>query len=170
MAAPFLARPDMMYKDSYIAGTREFEAEKRPFRWKIEMLDEHFDEYLQVLHDKEFDPDPGSVPQSEYWLIADGAYVGNLRLRHALNESLMQWGGNIGYEIRASQRGRGYGLLQCQLGLEKAREIGLERVLITCDDSNIASAKIIEACGGGLENTIVLPDSPIPKRRYWITL
>ena len=60
--------------------------------------------------------------------------------------------------------------MQCQLGLEKAREIGLEKVLITCDDNNIGSIKIIETCGGVLENKIVTADSPIPKRRYWVTL
>jgi predicted acetyltransferase len=170
MTAPFLTRAEMRYKDSYIAAAREFESEKRPLRWKLEMLEEHFDEYLQILHEKEFDPQPGFVPSTEYWLIVEGDYVGTLSLRHHLNERLLEWGGHIGYQIRPSRRRQGYGLLQCQLGLEKAREMGIERALITCDDTNIGSIKIIEACGGVLENKIVTADSPIPKRRYWVTL
>lgn len=160
----------MQYKASYIAAAREFEAEKQPFRWKLDMLDAHFDEYVQILHEKETDPEPGAVPQTEYWLIVDGEYVGSLSLRHCLNDKLRQWGGHIGYRIRPSQRRKGYGLMQCQLGLEKARELGLERVLITCDDTNTASSKIIEAVGGVLEDTIITEDSPIPKRRYWVDL
>jgi predicted acetyltransferase len=56
------------------------------------------------------------------------------------------------------------------LALEKAREIGLRRVLITCDATNIASRKIIEANGGQLQDERLLPGRTIPTRRYWVEL
>lgn len=170
MTAPFLTRADMRYKDSHVAACREYEIDGQRIRWKIEMIEAHFDEYLQMIHEKETDPNDGDVPQTEYWLIVDGQYTGTLNLRHHLNDSLRQWGGNIGYRIRPTARRKGYGLLQCQLGLEKARELGLDQVLITCNDDNVASYRIIEAVGGVLEDKIVTSDSPIPKRRYWVNL
>ena len=49
-----------------------------------------------------------------------------------------------------------------------ARSLGIDRVLITCDDDNLASSRVIESCGGKLDS--VLPAEPgIPAhRRYWI--
>lgn len=55
-----------------------------------------------------------------------------------------------------------------RLGLAKARERGMERVLLTCDETNIGSRKLIEANGGQLENAVVVEGSPVKKLRYWI--
>ena len=43
-------------------------------------------------------------------------------------------------------------------------------MLVTCLDDNIASARIIEANGGKLENVIDDPAGRGPLRRYWIAL
>src|SRR3990172_1419113 len=94
---------------------------------------------------------PGMVPYHTFWLVRDDARIlGELRLRHRLTDSMAIEGGHIGYNIRPSERRKGYGRLQWGLGLEKARGIGLARVLVTCDDDNLPSAKIIEANGGVL--------------------
>jgi predicted acetyltransferase len=52
--------------------------------------------------------------------------------------------------------------------LAVAWSIGLERVLVTCDDDNVGSAKVIENCGGVLENLTAGRDRSVPKRRYWV--
>jgi predicted acetyltransferase len=57
-----------------------------------------------------------------------------------------------------------------KLTLERARELGLEWVLVTCDEDNIASAKIIERNGGVLEDMYQEDETAVPKRRYWIDL
>ncbi len=46
--------------------------------------------------------------------------------------------------------------------------MGLDRVLVTCDPGNTASARTIERSGGQLEDTRDTSDGP--RRRYWITL
>ena len=56
-----------------------------------------------------------------------------------------------------------------RLGLEKARDLGLRRVLVTCDETNIGSKKIIEYNGGVFENAVEA-ESPIKKLRYWIDI
>lgn len=85
-------------------------------------------------------------------------------MRHYLTERLMNGGGNIGYGIRPSLRGCHYAPFMLGLGVEKAKELGLAKSLVCCDEDNPASARTIEDCGGRLENVV---DG---LRRYWITI
>ncbi len=87
-----------------------------------------------------------------------------------MNEFLLMMGGHIGYEIRPSRRKQGYGTEILRLGLEKAKELGLQRVLVTCDEDNIGSKKIIEHNGGKFENAIVMEGDTVKKLRYWIDI
>jgi predicted acetyltransferase len=165
-----LARPSAQYKNSFIAAVREFQAEGRYLDYVIPTLNVEFERVVQSLLDKRDHPPPGRVPETVYWLVDNDEFIGRVSLRHELNESLRQLGGHIGYDIRPSKRRHGYGTLACRLALEKAREIGLRRVLITCDATNIASRKIIEANGGQLQDERLLPGRTIPTRRYWVEL
>jgi predicted acetyltransferase len=169
MQTPFLVRPCVEYQRSYVAAIYEYLAEGVRPPWNPEMIQQHFDEYVQTLLDRETDPLRGDVPQTDYWLIVDGAYCGDVNLRHHLTPELERYGGHIGYRIRPSMRRKGYGTLQCRLALEKARERGLERVLITCDDDNIGSSRIIEANGGVLLDRIDYGRAALV-RRYWISI
>ena len=110
------------------------------------------------------------VPATTYWLCRDGREVlGTVNIRHRLTEMLLNEGGHIGYAIRPGERGKGYGRLQCALALDKARALGLSRVLITCDEGNTASARVIEANGGVLEDHRAT-SSGVVKKRYWVEL
>jgi predicted acetyltransferase len=112
----------------------------------------------------------GLVPATYYWLVRDDVVIGRANLRHRLNEKLEHEGGHIGYAIRPSERGKGYGTRQLALALEKARQLGLLRVLVTCDDDHVASARVIETNGGILEDVRVSHETGKDKRRYWIDL
>ena len=79
-------------------------------------------------------------------------------------------GGHIGYEIRPSRRKQEYGKLILKYGLEQAKAFALERVLLTCDEDNLGSRKIIESQGGKLEYIIEVERWPVPVCRYWISL
>ena len=78
------------------------------------------------------------------------------------------FGGHIGYTIRPSERRKGYGIIQLEKALEKCNDLNIDKVLITCNEENIASAKTIEKCYGEYENTVHMRDETL--RRYWITL
>jgi predicted acetyltransferase len=116
-----------------------------------------------------------SVPPAEgrvhctYWWITEGeSYLGAISLRHELNDFLLRAGGHIGYGIRPSARGRGLASWALRSVLPHARALGLDKVLVTCDDSNLASARVIEKAGGVLEDK---RDTELGHtRRYWITL
>ena len=71
------------------------------------------------------------VPSTRYWLYVNGKPVGFAVIRHFLTPARRQAGGNIGYTIRPTERGRGYGKKLLELLLEEARKKGLEKVLIT---------------------------------------
>jgi predicted acetyltransferase len=102
--------------------------------------------------------------------VEDGEFIGRISIRHQLTDMLTVYGGHIGYEIRPSMRRRGYGTLMLKLVLPEAYRLGLTRVLITCDDTNIPSAKIIESNGGVLIDVQQLDFRPVPTRRYWIAI
>ena len=91
------------------------------------------------------------VPQTRYWLFVDGKPVGVGKLRHYLNDFLRTVGGHIGYCIRPSERGKGYGNLILEQLLRKAKEKGISEALITCRENNLLSRKVIERNGGSLE-------------------
>jgi predicted acetyltransferase len=113
----------------------------------------------------------GRVPESQFWLVDEqGRLFGTIRVRHWLTPELEQVGGHIGYDIRPTERGKGYGTLQLRLGLEKAHALGLRRVLLTCDDDNLGSARVIEKNGGVLENRVISDEKGVLVRRYWIDL
>ncbi len=161
-------RPSARYQASYIDGVCEYIRENEGFSWKPEILKERFDEYLQTLRQAETEPLAGRVPATRFWLIVDGAaYAGELELRHSLNDALRRYGGHIGYKIRPSQRRKGYGTRLCRLGIEEARRRGIMDILITCDDDNIGSRKIIEANGGLLADKVDNHRAALT-RRYWI--
>ncbi|BFH69638.1 hypothetical protein J27TS7_00590 [Paenibacillus dendritiformis] len=104
------------------------------------------------------------VPQNVYWLYVQGWPVGIGKLRHALTDALRERGGHIGYAIRPEARRRGYGTVMLRLLLAEARRIGLREVLLTCDEDNTASRRVIEKNGGRLAGTA----DGICK--YWIVL
>jgi predicted acetyltransferase len=113
----------------------------------------------------------GLVHEDLYWIMDDGEVIGFLSFRHRLNDWLSEAGGHIGYAVRASRRRQGYASAALALALDRARKIGLDRVFVTCDDDNMASARTIEKAGGVLQD--VSDQSARGHallRRYWITL
>lgn len=133
-------------------------------------LDAFIEEAIR-LADTEVEPPEGRVHNDLYWIVDEGEVVGFLSFRHALNDYLREVGGHIGYAVRESRRRRGYATAALLLGLDRAREIGLDRVLVSCDDDNEASARTIEKAGGVLQDVRDQSERGYPLvRRYWITL
>ncbi|MFM2484195.1 GNAT family N-acetyltransferase [Celerinatantimonas yamalensis] len=115
----------------------------------------------------------GYVPSDHYWLVDNHCshLLGCIRLRHRIdNDFLYQEGGHIGYDMMPSARRQGNGSLMLKLVLVKAREKGFSKVLVTADQDNIASRKVIENNGGQLENMIFGPVLSRCIARYWIDL
>lgn len=133
---------------------------------------EHYEEWLEKLeNDLDFENiKPGRVPASTYFLLRkkDNKILGIINIRYELNEYLENFGGHIGYSIRATERKKGYGKKQLELALDKCSEISINNVLITCREDNKESAKVIEACGGIYEDTRFSKEENDNFKRYWI--
>jgi predicted acetyltransferase len=130
-----------------------------------------FHRYLNVLAERargEHLP-PDHVPSTFLFAFVGPIIVGRVSIRHSLNAFLERVDGHIGYVVVPEFRRRGYATAILRLGLRIAREdLGIRRVLVTCDDDNVGSIKTIERNGGVLENIVAGPDLIKPTRRYWI--
>ena len=111
------------------------------------------------------------VPAYEYFVVDDDIFIGVIHIRIRLTENLLRYGGHIGYATNPKYWNKGYGKKILKLALEQYKNlIEEDKILITCDDDNIGSSKIIEANGGILENKITNEDAgeQFLTRRYWI--
>jgi len=163
-----LVLPTAEYKASLLAAAAEHEAAGETLDYTMLPTFDDFDEGLLRLQDHAAgrNLEPGWVADTTYWLVDDGEYIGRISVRHQLNDRLRQVGGHIGYNIRPSKRRQGCGGHILRLVLPEAKQLGINPALVTCNDDNIASWKIIEANGGKLENKIELDGRLI--RHYWV--
>lgn len=123
---------------------------------------------------KERNLPPDRVGEDKYWLVDDEKmyFIGEVAIRHRLNDALEQRGGLIGYGVRYSEWNHGYGTKMLELALEKAKEMHISPVLITCNDDNIASARVMEKNGFTLRDKITVSrdGKVLLTRRYWKTI
>jgi len=173
-----LVRPDVTLRDSWAATVAEFEGGHIDGSGLGDLPDldttaagcRRAVEHLLAQADPTTPLPEDRVPCTFYWILADAPdspdgpaeVVGHLALRHELNDWLHELGGHIGYSVRPSRRREGHAGRALALALREARELGLERVLVTCDEDNEPSRRTIEGNGG------VLEDIRGGKRRYWI--
>ncbi len=105
-----------------------------------------------------------TVASDFLWIFDGEEMVGFIRIAHRLNEWLLEHGGHIGYSIRPSRRREGHAARALALAVERCRELGIDRVLICCDEGNEGSERTIRANGG------VYEDTREGVRRFWIEL
>ena len=112
------------------------------------------------------------VQTTQFFLMRedDQKILGMIQVRHYFNEMLEKFGGHIGYSIRPDERKKGYGKIQLEMVLPFCKEIGLDKVLITCGIENIGSEKIIRGNGGEYENTVCDTSRDRYLKRFWISL
>lgn len=112
------------------------------------------------------------VPFTLLWLMLGDRFIGELSLRHRIEGDWGRTAGHIGYGIHPHWQGQGWGKTILGLGLQYARDLGLEHLCVTAASSNIASWKVIEANGGEFMEEIVSLDMHGGEtiRRYWIDL
>ena len=151
-----LENPSRIIEKEFANFIAEFKsANERLTPYSLEQKDLSFSKYIQSLNDEAqgIDLRDNWVPATTFFLVDNTArIIGATNIRHKLTETLKSIGGHIGYGIRPSARGKGCGSTILQLAIEKARIIGLQKVLLTCNKNNIYSAKIILKNKGRLES------------------
>jgi predicted acetyltransferase len=178
-----LVDPDPRYHDSYLAALRELAEEGNGHYlelvlpaepdfpgvdYSLERLREpgvfeEFCAYTSALDDPATRKPAGWVSGTYLWMVDEhDIVVGRISLRHELTPWLEEVGGHIGYAVRPSARRQGYGTVALGLMCTVAAELGIDPALVTCDEDNVASRKVIENNGG------VLEDVRNAKMRFWV--
>ena len=167
-----LVAPATRYRESFSRALCEHRAEGLPW-WiggDLELAAHDFAAFVAKRLAAASPRDDGVLPKTHLWAIADDMYVGRIGIFHGLDDGLRREGGHIGYDTVPSFRGRGVATEMLRQALPVARALGLGEVLLTCDETNAASIRVIEANGGVLRETRVLDARRPVKRYYWITL
>jgi predicted acetyltransferase len=102
------------------------------------------------------------VPSTHLWWVDGDRFLGRIQIRHRLNPFLREFGGHVGYHVIASERRRGHATAMLGAALPVAAGLGLDCLLITCDEGNVGSRKVIEANGG------LFQDQRAEKLRFWV--
>ncbi|GGB38488.1 acetyltransferase [Lentibacillus populi] len=146
-----LIQPTVDFKAAYLDFHDEWvKSGETMIPWVIEKDPTDFAAMVQSLLEAALGiglPD-GWVPDSTYWLVKDDNLIGAVNIRHALTEKLRNEGGHIGYGIRPSERRKGYATRLLALALEEAKRLGINEVLVVCNETNTASRKTIVNNGG----------------------
>jgi predicted acetyltransferase len=166
-----LILPNKKYAASYLKGAKEYKKDKTQTAARhADLLKslKDFPVYNKKIVDdrKGINLGKGRVPATLYWTIVGKKFVGRLHLRHRLNKNLYKMGGHIGYAVIPSERRKGYATEMLRLGLKKAKKLGIKKALLTCDETNIASRKVIEANGGKFINKT--REEGVFKLRFWV--
>jgi predicted acetyltransferase len=157
----------MPYRASYLAARAE--DPRLPQSWVADGLEltrePDFAEFVRRLRldaERDFPRPAGWVPCTTLWWVEDAEFLARVTIRHDLVGTLKTLGGHIGYWVRPSARRRHIGTRAFLASLPYANDLGIDPVLVTCDQDNIGSRRIIESGGGRFENVIGI------KRRYWV--
>ncbi|GAE32704.1 GNAT family N-acetyltransferase [Halalkalibacter hemicellulosilyticus] len=169
----YLTKPSIDLKEEYLSFYKEWlDSGENMIPWVIEKDPSNFEKMVQFLMDNEKGvnlPD-GWVSDSTYWLLNnDRRIIGVVNIRHQLTEFLLNSGGHIGYGIRPSERRKGFATKLLFLSLEKAKELGIKKVLVVCDETNLGSYIVITKNGGIPDSDFTEEDGNIVNR-FWIEL
>ncbi len=168
-----LVKPDLSYADEIIKYKEESLKESPLINGSAGLNRfSSIEDWLEELKKRssEATVPEGLVPSSTYLGVRekDNYIVGMIDIRHYLNEYLTQVGGNIGYSVRKTERNKGYAKQMLKLALEKCRDLKMKKVLITCDEDNIASEKVILSANAKFEDIRSIDGKN--KKRFWIDL
>lgn len=167
-----LVRPSATFRQQIVDMMDELTATgEKIVPWTIRRVDyRNFEDYISDFDREANEPSVAGVMATTYFALleAENKIVGAVSIRHSLNDTLLNSGGHIGDGVRPTERKKGYATEMISLALEKCRDMGIEKVLMTCEKSNVGSAKSIINNGGILENEHEV--SGVVEQRYWIQL
>ena len=170
----YLAKPDITFFEQYKDMMKEWHSSGSHIApWFLSKSVTSFDEFckfIRMLDDCEHGiVDKRFSSTTSYFVVNNyGKLIGATSLRHYLTLEGFQTWGHIGYGVRPSERSKGYATQMLKMTIDQAREKKIYKLLLSAYEQNIASCKIIEKCGGILENKVYIKNKNEPIFRYSI--
>ena len=171
---PELVLPTASVRESFLEAMEEFVAEGAENSQTAAWIEhnapgwqdpEVFETFCEAVRADALEETPrpqAHVPCTTLWWVDGDDYLGRIAIRHRLTDFLLEVGGHIGYDVRPTRRREGHATSMLRQSLPWARDLGVDPALVTCDDDNVGSIRVIENAGGELE------DVRGAKRRYWV--
>lgn len=160
--------PNLSHKQSYLDMIAEWKAAEVPTSPGKLFAGENFEDFLSIV-EQDTTNNPDGVNSHLFFLVENDKILWAIQIRHSIDHPrLIEVGWHIGYGIRPSERGKWYATEMLRLWLLEAQKLGLEKVLITCHEDNIPSAKVIENNGGVFERFAQRDGKQY--KRYWINM
>ena len=152
----YLEKPSIERKKDALEYIKEILANNKSDTDGTNKLKHYIDNYeewiTKIENDEKIVPSEESVPSKTYFFIreSDNKIIGMTHIRLTLNKMLADIGGHIGYNIRPSERQKGYNKIQLYLALIECQKNGLDIIMIDCLKDNLGSSKTIISLGGFL--------------------
>lgn len=171
---PELVLPTVSVRESFLEAMEEFVAEGAENSQTAAWIEynapgwqdpEVFATFCEAVRADALEETPrpqAHVPCTTLWWVDGDDYLGRIAIRHRLTDVLLEVGGHIGYDVRPTRRREGHATEMLRQSLPWARDLGIGPALVTCDDDNVGSIRVIENAGGALEDVRGI------KRRYWV--
>jgi predicted acetyltransferase len=177
MSASKLAKPDIIYMESFMEALAEYQEQGALLTGlKYDLVNANFQDFINDLNDpmgehhQNLELWAERVKETIYWLVKDNDFLGYIKIRHRINWHLERYGGHISFSIRPSMRGKGFGKKLLQKAMPAIPHQGIEKALITLAPDNAPAIRIVEFCGGELQDETQATDRFPAQLRYWIDI
>jgi predicted acetyltransferase len=175
MPASKLAKPDIIYKDSFMNALMEYQEQGSLLtELQYKRIDNNFQAFVDDLNDiagehhQNLSPWAERVNETIYWLVKDNSFLGYIKIRHRINWHLERYGGHISFSIRPVMRGKGFGKKLLQKAVPLIPNLGIDKALITLSPDNHPAIRIVEFCGGEFQDETQATDRFPAQKRFWI--
>lgn len=158
---PELVPPTPAVRDSYLAGEHAGCVEDGI---SPSWLDDAEADFASFAARRRRPGERWGVPVTELWYVSGQVYYGTVIIRHRLTPQLRRDGGHVGYHVVPQHRRRGHATSMLAAACALCRERGMRELLVTCDEDNTGSRRVIEA------NVGTLHDITDGICHYWIRL
>jgi predicted acetyltransferase len=156
---PELVRPTPSVAQSYIRAEKEVCSDEGVSDAHLDEAAADFDAFARK---RRATRELWGVPVTELWFVDGADYLGTVVARLKLTAELLESGGHLGFHVVPHARRRGHGRRMLAEAIRFCLYQGMTEFLLTCDEDNLASRRVIEANGGMLERVVA------GEARYWI--
>jgi|GEM_PF-1552594 len=163
-----LVPPHSRYRDTVLEAAREMHPEGWMLTLDPAWKDHEFSRYVEDLEARRQLRNDTQVPDTTYWAVCNGEYLGRITVRHEINIWVGSVGGHVGYEVRPKFRRRGLGAAMLKKFIPILRDMNFVQVLITCDEDNLASRKVAESAGARYAGLFSPADASLAAKMHYV--